>query len=258
MDNEKEANITAEEDGLSLKDIFYIIKKHLIAILAFLVIFTALGFTYSKITPKKYEASATMLVSVDNNDITVTQAYQFSSYISQTFVAFIKEDVVLDEVVAQSADLLEAETAAGKLKELKSNLSISLTSSTLIINVKYTSSSPEKARDICNLIVEKADEIANSTVTENGEEVARFRLLKDNLKTLTPAKNGVKVSSTLKNMVVFFVIGVVVAAIYVILREVLNTKFKSSEEVERTLNIPILAGIPEYEIPVEEEVKSNE
>lgn len=258
MDNEKDVNPSQEEEGLSLKDIFYIIKKHLIAILVILVVFTGLGFTYSKITPKKYEACATMLVSVDNNDISFTQSYQFSSYISQTFVAFIKEDVVLDEVVAASNDLLESETTAGKLRELKSNLSVSLVTSTLIINVKYVSSSPEKARDICNLVIQKADQIANRTETVNGEEIAQYRLLKNNLKMLTPAKNGVKVSSTVKNMVVFFAIGLVVAVIYVVLREIFNTKFKSSEEVERTLNLPVLAGIPEYEFSTKEEGEQHE
>ena len=40
-----------------------------------------------------------------------------------------------------------------------------------------------------------------------------------------------------------------------LIREMLDNTFKSSEEIERTLNIPVLAGIPDYHFDDEKEAK---
>ena len=40
--------------------------------------------------------------------------------------------------------------------------------------------------------------------------------------------------------------GVVLAFIYMVIRELSDNTFKSAEEIERLLNIPVLAGIPDY------------
>ena len=40
--------------------------------------------------------------------------------------------------------------------------------------------------------------------------------------------------------------GVVLALAYVVIRELSDNTFKSTEEIERILDLPVLAGIPDY------------
>ena len=52
--------------------------------------------------------------------------------------------------------------------------------------------------------------------------------------------------STTKGAAIGAGAGLVLAVIYTVIRELCDNTFKSSEEIERVLNIPVLAGIPDY------------
>ena len=67
-----------------------------------------------------------------------------------------------------------------------------------------------------------------------------------NLSIIDYAENGTKVSHLLRNTAIGLGAGVVLAFIYVLIRELADNSFKSTEEIERTLNLPVLAGIPDY------------
>ena len=49
-----------------------------------------------------------------------------------------------------------------------------------------------------------------------------------------------------KDVVIFAFIGVVVAVMYVLIGNMLDTTIKSAEEVEKEFKVPVLASIPLY------------
>ena len=51
-----------------------------------------------------------------------------------------------------------------------------------------------------------------------------------------------------ENTIIFFAIGCVIAFVYVLLRELFDKSFKSGDDIERTLGIPVIATIPDYDI----------
>ena len=66
MDEEKQ--VVEEGRGLTFKDILFIIRKHWIAIIVFIFLGTAAGFTWTKVeqTVKPvYQSTGTMLVSYE-------------------------------------------------------------------------------------------------------------------------------------------------------------------------------------------------
>jgi len=247
MDNEKVVN-----DGISFAEILYIVKKHLIAIVLFVVVLTGCGFTASKIKNKvspTFEGSSSMMVSVDaqSTSLSLTSAYQLSSYLTDTFVVFIKEDVVIDMAV----ETLNATYPEITSKNLKQDLEVAMKSDSLIMELTYTGSSKQKVADVLNTVMNCVYDVANKV---NGTEPA-YKMLNGNIAIVDKAELSKieQKSSTLKYTLVFFAIGVVAAFIYVLLKEMLDKRFKDSDEVEKLLDVPVLATVPEYEVNTKEE-----
>ena len=220
------------EEGLTFRKLLFILRKHWIAIVAFLVVGTGAGFIWSRVETPAYTSKGTMLVSYEGAS-SISTDYTFSNYISNTYVKVIKEDLVMNKV---------SEKVNIPASVLKNNTTVSNTS--LMIDVSYTDSNKDRAKEVTQTIIETTQEVAN-TVDENDKPV--YHLLYDNLKVFSAAAEGKKVSHALRNTAIGAGIGAAVAFLYVVLREVLDNKFRSAEEIERTLNLPVLAGIPEYE-----------
>ena len=226
-------------NGITIKDLYFIITKHIIAILCFLALSIIGGAIYTKIEKPVYTSTGTMLVSYEGTGTSISTDYTFSSYIANTFVVFITQDIVMDAVSAKTG----VETNV-----LKKNTTVK--NSSLILSITYTASDASEAQKIAEAIIETAQEVADTLDNENNPV---YHLLYDNLKVLSEAKEGARKSHTLRNLAIALAIGVVLAFIYVLLNEIFDNKFKSSEEVERVLGIPLLAGIPEYQFEDEKQ-----
>ena len=256
MDEEKQ--VVEEGRGLTFKDILFIIRKHWIAIIVFIFLGTAAGFTWTKVeqaVKPVYQSTGTMLVSYEGGkDTAITTEYNFSNYITNTYVAFIKEEAVL----SKAAEKLNTNATLNKPTTftsgaLKSNLSVS--ASSLILRVSYTASDADDAKTILQTIIDTASEVADSPkldeagnpiLDSEGNPEPKYKFLNGNLTPVSEAKKGRQVSNTLRNTAIGLAAGVAAAFLYVVLRELLDNKFKSSEEVERMLGVPVLAGIPDY------------
>ncbi len=246
MDNQNIYNqkqVDEEESGITLKDIFYIIKKNIIVILSIIVAVLIVGSVYTfKIQKPVYQSSAEVMVSASSSDIE-GQNYSLASYLTNTFVAYFKSDLVLDEVVNK----LNEQNITVTTGELKNNLDISIVNDSLILELDYTSPSINNSKIILNTIIDTAIEITNK---ENISE-----LLKDKIMVFSYGKDGQRVSKTMMNLALSLVIGVVIAFLYVLIKNAFDDTFKSKKDIEVVLNIPVIASIPHYEV---KETKENE
>ena len=220
------------EEGLTFRKLLFILRKHWIAIVAFLVIGTGAGFIWSRVETPVYQSTGTMLVSYEGAS-SISTDYTFSNYISNTYVKIIKEDLIMNKV---------AEKTSISTSTLKGHTSVS--NNSLVVEVTYTDSDKNRAKEVCQTIIETTQEVAN-TVDETDKPV--YHLLYDNLKVFSAASEGRRASHTVRDIAIGAGIGAAVAFLYVVLRELLDNKFRSAEDIERTLNLPVLAGIPEYQ-----------
>ncbi len=248
MDNQNIYNqkqVDEEESGITLKDIFYIIKKNIIVILSIIVAVLIVGSVYTfKIQKPIYQSSAEVMVSASSSDIE-GQNYSLASYLTNTFVAYFKSDLVLDEVVNK----LNEQNISVTTSELKNNLDISIVNDSLILELDYTSPSINNSKIILNTIIDTAIEITNK---ENISE-----LLKDKIMVFSYGKDGQRVSKTMMNLALSLVIGVVIAFLYVLIKNAFDDTFKSKKDIEVVLNIPVIASIPHYEVKVTKENESK-
>lgn len=236
-------NVVEEESrGLTFKDILFIIRKHWIAIVAFILACTAGGFIWSQVETPSYKATGKIMVSYQSGSATQANAdYAYSNNLTSTVVGFIKTNTVLDEV---SYQLKQDNALDISTETLSKNLTVTNTTGNLWITVSYTSSKPDVAVTVTNKVMNVAKDTANLKYNDTAEAV--FPMLDGNLSVGDPAQKAVPVSHTLRNTAIGLGAGVVLALIYVVIRELADNTFKSTEEVERALGLPVLAGIPDY------------
>ena len=245
MDDEKQV-VMEETRSLTFKDILFIIKKHWIAIIAFILLGGIAGFTWTKVqqtVAPVYQSTGIIMVSPDGNSSgQVNQnEYTLANNLTNTVVAFIKTNAVLDNVKETKPDF-----------NIKS-LAVTNASGNLMVTVKYTSKDPKVSKEMVDLVMDSAIAEANRMRAEDNKPV--YHMLNDNLNIVDRAKDGIQTSHTVRNLAIGLAAGAALAFVYVFVREMLDNTFKSSEEIERTLNIPVLAGIPDYHFDDEKEAK---
>lgn len=245
MDDEKQV-VMEETRSLTFKDILFIIKKHWIAIIAFILLGGIAGFTWTKVqqtVAPVYQSTGIIMVSPDSNGSgqASTTEYTFANNLTNTVVAFIKTNAVLDHVKETKPEFSTK------------SLSVANASGNLMVTVKYTSKDPKVSKEMVDLVMDSAIAEANRMRTEDNKPV--YHMLNDNLNIVDRAKDGIQTSHTVRNLAIGLAAGAALAFVYVFVREMLDNTFKSSEEIERTLNIPVLAGIPDYHFDDEKEAK---
>ena len=248
MDEEKQ--VVEESRGLTFKDILFILRKSWIAIVCFIVAGAIGGFVWSKVQQSVapvYQSSGVIMVSPEGTTNQTSSAdYTLSNNLTNTVVAFIKTNAVLDNV--RNNQELQAQGYIFK----GSKLSVSNTTGNLMISIKYSSKTPEESKTMVNAVMNAACEEADRMKEDNPTQPV-YHMLHGNLNIVDTAKVGTKISNTKKDLLLGFGAGVVVAFLFVVIRELSDNTYKSTEEIERTLNLPVLAGIPDYHFDDEKE-----
>lgn len=237
-----------EEKSLSFKDILHIIRKHILGIIVFIALGVGAGVGYTVVEAPEYVATATVLASPEIINTTTAAEYNGMSMLAETFVSFVKENAVINEVVEN----IKADYPEATARDVKAGMSVS--NDNLIIKVTFSSDDPEKSVKYANAIVDGV--VTISSLTEgndaSGNPIYKYKLLGGNLEGLSPAEKGVKKSHAIKNVGIGGAAGLVIAALYVVIFELLDNSFRSEEELEQELNLPILSTIPYYNFDDEE------
>ena len=122
-------------------------------------------------------------------------------------------------------------------EKIKNNISVNSAKDTEIIEIKVTNEDPNKAADVANEIAkvfsEKIVEIYNIS----------------NIYLLDRAQAPEKPSNVnhMKDIVIFAFIGLVIAAAYVLVANMLDNTIKTEEDIEKLTGLVVLTAIPDYE-----------
>ncbi|MFP4478401.1 MAG: YveK family protein [Candidatus Izemoplasmatales bacterium] len=222
-----------EEEGISIRDLFKIILNNiaLIIIIGFWTVVFGVVYTFVMVTPQ-YTANASLMVQVDVESVNNNQqsAITVGNLLIGTYKEFLISDRVLESVIAD-VDGLEA----GDLNSLRNSISVQTQNQILKIDVQVENEDPELAATIANSLVEKSIESAQE-----------FELLRDKLEPLDEARVPVSPSSPNKvlNIAISIILGGILALGVVFIKEVMNNKFKTPDELEKYLDTKVLASVP--------------
>lgn len=266
MDNEK----VVEEQGLTISDLFFLVKRNILLIIIITFIFGLAGAVYGlKLKKPTYSATTTAIVMISNNSTTnptQTSDYVYATYYTSAFISFIKSNPVLnaakEELAVKGYDISR--------EVLSDAISVSTQSNSLIITVTAKVASGddnegrEMAREIANTVLQCAkaegdrvevDDQGNpktETVTINGQQVTQpvytYKVFANNLIIMELVEDNADVEysrGAFTIMVIAVLLGVVLSFGIILIKYLVNDTFTSKESFENTFGINVLAVIAE-------------
>ena len=225
-------------EELDLKELFEIFWSKKVQIILIVLIFMVIGIIYTMgfVTPV-YTSSTTLVLagsesagqtSTTTNSITTTDITLNSKLVS-TYSVLVKSKDVLGQVISNLGIDISWES-------LKNNVKVSSVEDTEVLEISVTNGNPQYAADIANEIAKVfTDKVAEIYNINNVHvvDVAEVNNVPSNI-------------NHQKDVIIFTFIGLVIAVIYVLIANMLDTTIKSADDIERQFKLPVLASIPIY------------
>lgn len=233
MDEMKQQDVIAEE-GITFSELLKIVWSNITLVFLITLWVTVIGVVYTfVIVNPEYTAETSIMIQIDTDttDLTDQQAVTLAQQLIVTYKEFAVSDLVLESVLE---DIPTLDYSYAKLREA---ITLSSTTSSVIVTIEVVDESPEMAQEIANQLVVNSIEIAND-----------YMFLKDRIKQMLPAvapnENNPSAPNKVLNIVISFLIGIVLSLGIVFVKELFNNKFKSTAEMEKYLNINVIAAVP--------------
>lgn len=235
-------------EELDLKELFSIFWNKKVQIILIVAIFAIIGVIYTMgFTTPKYTSSTTLVLATSNSttdstintntqsgSITTTDVTLNSKLVS-TYSELVKSKNVLRQVI-QNLGISNL-----KEEDLRNNVKVSLVKDTELIEITVTNENANYAAKVANEIAkvftEKVAQIYN---------ISNVHVVDEAEISMVPSNINHK-----KDVIIFIFMGVIIAVLYVLISNILDTTVKTAEDVEILLKIPVLASIPIYEMDMQ-------
>ena len=220
-----------EEQVISISEIFEALKKRWILIVSITLVATLISGILSFFVIKPtYEASTKVFVGKEESSLEGynTNDIQMYQKLLQTYAETIKTNEVVQAAInsTNNTDLT--------VPAVKGALTVTPVSDTQILQIKYQNKNPEVAKEILENITNEFVILAKELVPNGNVRVIEAVQLPEN--PVAPNKK--------MNIAIAFLLGLMVSVGLVFLIEYLDNTFKTKENLERELDIPVLGIIP--------------
>ncbi|MDW4097333.1 YveK family protein [Staphylococcus cohnii species complex 1663] len=219
------------ENSVDLIKIWRIIKRNFNLIIILPIVGLIIGLLCSLILVQPmFQASTQVIVNEKESDSTM-QAQQVQSNIQlvNTYAEIATSPRMLEEVSKELDNKYSA-------KELSGMISATSETESQILNVAVESANKNDSEKIANVFSEVfSDETPKIMNIDNVSILSKA----DGTATQTEPK-------MLVNALLGIVIGLMVAAIVIVLREIFDTRIKNEQDVQDELDIPVLGSIQKF------------
>lgn len=224
-----------KEENINISEIFEALKKRYKLIIGITLAFTLIAVVLSFFVIKpKYEVTTKLFIGkeanksqkeqYDNNDVMMYQK------LLTTYAEIIQTDDLIQQGLNKGHLNLE-------LKDVKKSLKVTPRADTQILEISYTGTDKLQAvaavKDITDVFIKESKKLI-----PNG-----------NIQIIEKAKVPEKPVSPNKklNVLIAFVLGLMVSVGLSLLLEFMDNTYKSKEDVENYLDIPVIGTIPELD-----------
>ena len=225
-----------EENTISLQEIAYALKKRwkLIVLITIAATLVSAILSFFVIKPK-YEATTKLFIgkqeSQDNNAYNNNDVMMYQQ-LMKTYAQLVKtSDLVTKSVKSADLDYNQKD-----INGILNNLNATPSAETQILDLSYKGGNP---KDVLKL----TEAITNEFIAESKELIPNGNVQVIQKPQLP--EHPVSPNKTL-NILIAFILGLMVGVGVVLLLEYLDNTFKSREDLEKTLDLPIIGTIPDY------------
>lgn len=222
-----------EEQVISISEIFEALKKRWILIVSITLVATLISGILSFFVIKPtYEASTKVFVGKEESSLEGynTNDIQMYQKLLQTYAETIKTNEVIQAAINNTnADL--------SVKDVKDSLTVTPIADTQILQIKYKNNDPEVAKSILENITNEFVILSKELVPNGNVRVIEAVQLPED--PVAPNKK--------MNIAIAFLLGLMVSVGLVFLLEYIDNTFKTKENLERELSIPVVGLIPSFD-----------
>ncbi len=222
---------------ISVKDLFKIIIKNLLCIIICATVGLAGAFSIFKFIVRPTYISSVKLYVYTKEESKNTTNYNdlndlnYAQKVVNTYIEMLRTDSFYKSVKDKAG-------LDYSIEDLKKMINFSILNDTEVFQVLVSSHNPEESKKIADTITA----LAPQTISSIKESAL--------LKVVDSASFPSRASSPnlLLDSIVGFLLGIVIAVLYVLLKEMLDVRIKQEEDLMAKYNIPILGSIPAFEI----------
>ncbi|PTG90433.1 capsule biosynthesis protein CapA [Staphylococcus chromogenes] len=219
------------DSTLDLSKLLHILKKNLWVLIGLPILFLVISavITFLLMTPK-YQATTQILVNPkQTNDNMLQQNVQGTLQQVNTYAEIVTSPRILDK----SAKKLDKKYTA---EELEEKVNVESSAESQVIKVHVT----DKDKG-------ESEKIANTIAKEYRDEMPDIMNV-DNVTILSDADNTAeKVSpKSVLNLVVALFLGLIIALLYIFIKELTDTRIKDEQDIEDHLKLPVLGTIKRF------------
>lgn len=226
-----------EENTVSLQEIAYALKNRwkLIATITIAATLVSAILSFFVIKPQ-YEATTKLFIgkqesqdnnaSYNNNDVMMYQK------LMKTYAELVKtSDLVTKAVKNANLDYNQNE-----IKSVLSNLKVTPSADTQILDLSFKGKYPKEVLDVTEAITNEFISESKELIPNGTVQVIQKAQLPE--KPISPNKT--------LNILIAFILGLMIGVGIALLLEYLDNTFKSREDLEKVLDLPIVGTIPDY------------
>ncbi|HAT4124683.1 TPA: capsular biosynthesis protein [Clostridium perfringens] len=226
-----------EENTISLQEIAYALKKRwkLIALITIAATLVSAILSFFVIKPQ-YEAKTKLFIgkqeTQENNAYNNSDVMMYQQ-LMKTYAELVKTSDLVTKAVKSS----NLSYNQNEIKGILNNLSVTPSADTQILDLSYRGGNPSE-------VLKVTEAVTNEFISKSKELIPN-----GNVQVIQkPQLPEYPVSPNKKlNILIAFVLGLMVGVCVVLLLEYLDNTFKSREELEKTLELPIIGTIPDYD-----------
>lgn len=234
-------------EELDLKELFEIFWNKKVQILLIILIFIVIGIIYTVgFTTPMYSSSTSLVLVGTSNSTDTTGTSGQTSEITTTDIT------INSKLVATYSELVKTKNILG---QVISNLGIDVDEDELKKNIEVTA---KEDTELIEITVENenpvyAAKIANETAKVFKEKIAGEIYKINNVYIVDEAEVESTPSNInhTKDVVIFGIVGLIIAVMYVLIANMLDTTVKTQEDIEKNIKIPVIASIPVYDVDSE-------
>ncbi|MBN1050116.1 YveK family protein [Clostridium botulinum] len=220
------------EEVIRIEDIVDVLKKRWKMIILITIIATVFSavISFFVISPK-YQANTKLFIGKENTE---SQVQNYNSNDVQMYQKLLK---TYAEVI-QTNDLVEKAISSEDLKlessKILKDLTVTPRADTQILEISYTNTDPIVAKDVVKLITSQFVQSATELISNGNVKVIEEVRIPE--KPVSPNKK--------LNIAIAFLLGLMISVGLSFLIEFMDNTFKTKEQVENILELPVIGMIP--------------
>ena len=225
-----------EENTISLQEIAYALKKRwkLIALITIAATLVSAILSFFVIKPQ-YESSTKLFIG--KQETQENSAYNNSDVMMyQQLMKTYAELVKTSDLVTKAVKSANLNYNQNEIKGILNNLTANPSADTQILDLSFKGKNPKEVLKITEAITNEFISESKELIPNGNVQVIQKPQLPEH--PVSPNKK--------LNILIAFVLGLMVGVGIVLLLEYLDNTFKSREELEKTLDLPIIGAIPDY------------